>query len=280
MHVYLKPGGQRGYSGHCINLPQHVAELALSLPRYPKDISVVVVKMKGRDSNFKDLTVRRRNVAGALDWLVKNSPHYKDITINNHSLNSLPIHGSPDDLLSVETETDSSDNEQLDKQSQNDEDFVYDETTEMTSFLPIPECQQQELKAIQDKLSGSTGQPIPWPTVDSDPLNEYNTPFLATLAFPTLFPDSKGDPTNPSLRRDVSLADRVKHLLKFGEQKEGKWVYRFSSHPRFAHWAFNMIQRKGILQQTGVFLKQNPGEAHLTTEELQQMVSDNNSHIF
>ena len=20
-HVYLKPGGQRGYSGHCINLP-------------------------------------------------------------------------------------------------------------------------------------------------------------------------------------------------------------------------------------------------------------------
>lgn len=35
MTVYIKPGGQRGYSGHCINLPQHVEELALSLPRYP-----------------------------------------------------------------------------------------------------------------------------------------------------------------------------------------------------------------------------------------------------
>ena len=37
MRVYIKPGGQRGYSGHCINLPQNVAELAHSLPRYPKD---------------------------------------------------------------------------------------------------------------------------------------------------------------------------------------------------------------------------------------------------
>ena len=31
-----------------------------------------------------------------------------------------------------------------------------------------------------------------------------------------------------------------------------------------------MIQRKQILQQTSILLKQNPGEAHLTTEELQQ----------
>jgi hypothetical protein len=35
MRVYIRPGGQRGYSGHCVNLPQHVDELASSLPRYP-----------------------------------------------------------------------------------------------------------------------------------------------------------------------------------------------------------------------------------------------------
>ena len=108
-------------------------------------------------------------------------------------------------------------------------------------------------------------------------MNEYLTPFLATLAFPTLFPDGKGDPTNPSLHRDVPLAERVKHLLRFGENIDGKWLYRFASHPRFAYWALNMIQRKCILQQTGIFLKQNPGEAHLTVEELQQMAADNNT---
>ena len=121
---------------------------------------------------------------------------------------------------------------------------------------------------------------MPWPTVDNEPLNEYLTPFLATLAFPTLFSDGKGDPTNPSLHRDVPLAERVKHLLRFGENIDGKWLYRFASHPRFANWALNMIQRKRILQQTGIFLKQNPGEAHLTVEELKQMAADNDTNVF
>ena len=39
LNVYVKPGGQRGFSGHCINLPQEVSELAQSLPRYPKHVS-------------------------------------------------------------------------------------------------------------------------------------------------------------------------------------------------------------------------------------------------
>ncbi|CAH3134206.1 unnamed protein product [Porites lobata] len=182
MRVYIKPGGQRGYSGHCINLPQDIAELAHSLPRYPKDLSVIVVKMKGKENSFKDVTVRRQNVADALQWLVNNNSHYKDITINQNSLNSLPEHG--------------------------------------------------------------------------------------------------GDPTNPSLRRDIPLGERVKHLLKFGENKNDKWVYRFATHPRFGYWALNMIQRKRILQQTGMFLKQNPGEAHLTAEELRQMATSNNTSMF
>ena len=41
-----------------------------------------------------------------------------------------------------------------------------------------------------------------------------------------------------------------------------------------------MIQRKRILQQTGIFLKQHPGKPHLSTEELQQMAADDNSNIF
>jgi hypothetical protein len=32
MRVYIKPVGQRGYSGHCVNVPQNVKELATSLP--------------------------------------------------------------------------------------------------------------------------------------------------------------------------------------------------------------------------------------------------------
>ena len=48
--VYIKPGGQRGYSGHCINLPRNVKELAKALPRYPKDLATIIVKVKGKDT--------------------------------------------------------------------------------------------------------------------------------------------------------------------------------------------------------------------------------------
>ena len=65
MAICIQPGGQRGYSGHFINLPQNVKELATSLPRYPKDLSLVIVKLKVRDNtniklNYIDyyLTIR------------------------------------------------------------------------------------------------------------------------------------------------------------------------------------------------------------------------------
>ena len=43
MGVNIKSGGQRGYSGHCMNLPQNVTELASSWPPYLKDRSLIVV---------------------------------------------------------------------------------------------------------------------------------------------------------------------------------------------------------------------------------------------
>lgn len=139
------------------------------------------------------------NVADALHWLINNNLHYTDVQVNLHSLNSLPENGIPHDLISVETENDNTDSSQPDLVPQNDDDdIVYNGGTEMSSFLPIPQCQQQEIEAVQQQLSFSQhNEHMPWPTVDSEPLNEYLTPFLATLAFPALFPDGRGDPTNP-----------------------------------------------------------------------------------
>ena len=73
------------------------------------------------------------------------------------------------------------------------------------------------------------------------------------------------------------MQERVEHLLKYAEVIDGKWVYCFGNHPRFSYWAFNMIKRKGILQQSGIFFKQNPGEAHLTIDEVCEMAATNNS---
>ena len=134
------------------------------------------------------------------------------------------------------------------------------------------------MEAIRNQLFEQ--QPIEWPTVTDEPLNEYQTPFLATMAFPSLFPDGRADPTNQALLSDVPLQERIKHLIKFGEIVDGKWVYRFASHPRFSYWALNMLLRKRTLEQTGIFLKQNPGEAHLTIDELREMAENNDVSVF
>ena len=81
-------------------------------------------------------------------------------------------------------------------------------------------------------------------TLGSNSLNEFNIEYLASLCFPTLFPDTKGDPTNSCLLRNISksesesLAEKIKHLIKVGEKIDGKWVYRLASHPRFAYRAY------------------------------------------
>ena len=50
--------------------------------------------------------------------------------------------------------------------------------------------------------------------------------------------------------------------------------------PDFHIRLFNMLLRKRTLQQTGMFLKQNPGEAHLTVDELREMAENSDTTVF
>ena len=98
----------------------------------------------------------------------------------------------PTDLLTVDTDAEvfSGENAELDSGPctfNPDEDVVYNSSSEMSSFLPVGQQQQQEMEAIRNQLFEQ--QPIEWPTVTDEPLNEYQTPFLATMTFPSLFPD-------------------------------------------------------------------------------------------
>ena len=67
-------------------------------------MSVIIVKVKGRDNTFKDCVVRRQKVHSALLRLIQNNPLYTDVQINEQVLNCLPNNGVPVDLLSVESE--------------------------------------------------------------------------------------------------------------------------------------------------------------------------------
>ncbi|CAB4002426.1 Hypothetical predicted protein [Paramuricea clavata] len=129
MRVYIKPGGQRGYSGHCINLPQNVTELVISLPRYPKDLAIIIVKVKD-------------------------------------ALNSLPESGVLPDLTTVETDDDIV-SDAGPPTGNPSEDIVYDDSTEMSRFLLVGEQRQQEIEAVRSQLSEN--EPIPWPWTENGP---------------------------------------------------------------------------------------------------------------
>ena len=224
---------------------------------------------------MKDV-VRKNKVEQALHWLIKHNPQYKNVLIDQKVLESLPSNGVPSNVSTIETLEDP------DEIDSHDTDTILtggdaDCEKENSSVLPLSTNDRLESDAIKDSLDCSK---VDWPSVDSEPLNEYTTGFVTTFAFPTLFPDGKGDPTNPCLQRDISFGNTIQHLLKYAEKVHGKWVYRFASHPRFSYWALNMIQRKRALQKNSIFLQQNPDESHLTFEQLQEMACSNSSTSF
>ena len=49
---------------------QNVKDIATSLPRYSKELSMIIVKAKGRNKTFNDETGRREKVHNALLWVM------------------------------------------------------------------------------------------------------------------------------------------------------------------------------------------------------------------
>ena len=72
----------------------------------------------------------------ALVWLIRNNPH-SVLTINEHALNLLHHNGALPDLTIVETDDDivSDDNINYAGLTDNPEDIIYNDSTEMSSFF-------------------------------------------------------------------------------------------------------------------------------------------------
>ena len=55
----------------------------------------------------------------------------------------------------------------------------------MSSFLPVGQRQEQELNAVRTKLL--VNDQLSWTSVDDQPIREYQTQFLSTMAFSKYF---------------------------------------------------------------------------------------------
>ena len=260
MCIYRKHGGQRGYKGYVVNLPQDIQEFLTRLPCYVNQLPVLLLRRTGQDNTHIDLRVRRHKVLGALQWLQFNNPFYSNITINHIALQTLPYDAVPTELQAIE-----------DEHGSTVEDVINPEVPRNShSFLPVPMAVGTEDEAIRATFEHT--DPFDWPNISNNLINEFRTPGLASQVFPTLFPYGAGDPTFPGRQRKVTLTDGFKHLERYADVVQGGFHWLFASHPRFPYWALNMKQRHQLISQASVYLHQNQADANLSIDNLRDMV--------
>ena len=246
-----------------------------TLPCNVNNLPILIIRKQGTVNTRKDFQVRRTKVLCALKWLQSNNPCYKDITIDYLQL--LPEDDIPSNLLSIDEQE-----EPVDPHVAHFDNPLTDEGNnhDSHSFLPLPTRQAREAEAIQATLCDNPStSPLTWPEIGGEPINEFRTPFLATMSFPTLFSHGNRDPCNPGRPRSVPLTDAFKHLEKYGEITVDNVPYwRFASHPCFPYWALNMKQRHQLFSQARVYLQHHPGDASLSVDDLKKMVDRCQAH--
>ena len=78
MSVYRKHGGQRGYKGHVLNMPQDIQGFLDRLLCEVSQLPVLVVRHHGTENTHADFRVRRAKVMETLQWLQQNNRFYTD----------------------------------------------------------------------------------------------------------------------------------------------------------------------------------------------------------
>ena len=91
--------------------------------------------------------------------MIQNNPHYREVAVDFNALLSLPENDVPFDISTVEADTNVLSDELANidlgpASSENEEDIVYNKSTEMSSFFPVGPQQEQEVHAIKSQLSG------------------------------------------------------------------------------------------------------------------------------
>ena len=275
MRVYKRPGGQRAYKGHCVSVAQNITQIVNVLPKLPSEIDIIVVRKPGENNTHQDFKVRRRKVSEALEYLHEHCPAYTDIVVDNDRLQSLPEDGIPETLTTVYTnendDVDQDDQGPVQEDQEDQEDDIHATEIPMTFVSPPPNVELEE-SAVR---SAASGDPVMWPS-QGEPVNEYRTEGLASMCYPWLFPDGVGDPTvTATPLEEVSFVQRVQHLMRIADFVDGKPVWRFAADETFAFWALDRWHRWTVNSQASYFIKQNPREANITVQELQNLGNDN-----
>lgn len=120
-------------------------------------------------------------------------------------MSSLPTEGIPSDLQKVHCTKISDDEIDPDRGPLDSDEIPFNYETELSSTVLNPVVLKPQKQLIKDELLQH--HKTAWPNRGSKPLNEFKIQLLATMAFPTLFRDGTGDPTNTATKRHATLGE-------------------------------------------------------------------------
>ncbi|XP_057871639.2 uncharacterized protein LOC131078030 [Cryptomeria japonica] len=274
LQVTHATGGQFKYKGHTISFPQNIENMAKKLPHLVKDLPLIVVRRKDQHGTSYNFTVNKYRVYTALRYKIQHDKFYSDVIVDENALDNIPPnldHNVFNELRTVHMEFDSDRNEVIfvGPLMETDERNIIEHTTSMESKPPNAQREMELIRAWVNNPNVDPTTMMDWPMIGASPINEYTTPGLLNMTFPSLFPNGKCDWLESRLRK-LHLHEFAKHLLRYRDN-------RFSKHPRFRYYMMNMIMRHRAHSSTAVCVKRSLHEMPITIQELREHM-DNTPH--
>ena len=133
--------------------------------------------------------------------------------------------------------------------------------------MPRPEAivpsaiQRDKVDIMIKKAITDLDHSIAWPEQGLLPESEFQSGWFRR-AFPTLFPDGKGDITCSRLGKTVSLSIYIEHLLKVSR--------RFANDPLFVMVATNIMQKHQAITLGNLYAERHLSD--LTSKQLKDML--------
>ncbi len=251
--------GQNSMSGHSIFVNSDTCSFVERLPR--TTAPVILVAKQRADGRVSNMKVRRDAIRVWLEYLVENNPYYRErCCISQELLDQIPVddYGTPMAFI----EDQSADNVE-------NENFMAETSVGDSATLnSIPNY------STADRISHAIAEEniLPYPAADINPVNEFTTKGLFSLAFPTLFPDGKAEYNSHFERRGenkVELKEWVTHLLSHKEP-------RFREHLLFKFVALDMVVRWQLLANGRLVMKSDLCREIQTVEEMRNALQNRN----
>jgi len=272
MTVFRQPGGQLFNRGYCASFTKKLEPLCKILPRLTRDISLIIIEKKDKSNINKEFIVNRHRIENVLRYLCNNNELWKShgIQINIDNLASLPENDVPLDLHiipDIESEYEHApDNGPI----LHDQSVIEEDESNINTYIDVEEKSLTECDKIRHRLK--------FPEINPLPLNEFDYDGIISLVFPKLFPNCLGDPTIKARLHRVTETEGYRHLIKFACKKaySDELYYPFAQHPRFMFYANDRLTRHRTLDQSKVYLKQNPADANITISELKEAIRTDN----